>query len=522
MPKIKKFLSHFLPPSARAFHDKMHETHITSDKLQNLLHGIYNCINEIPLSTKKLSDEIINEMNNLSISDKITDKMNNLSTSTNILHDKFTSFNENLNETNTQIKKLEHAVQNINNKLMPPQIKKIPNGFLPASCEEVHNLSTFAQSFNNIFIYGVNEKEQYLFKFLDIIGIKIKGFIVTDENDILFHNNPKNKITNAIFFWKKKPIILLNDITFSADCGVIIAGKEDTHLNIIKALNVKCCTHYMSASEQLMVSIFNRMKPRRRKDFSIEYHITHHCNLGCAMCAHYSQLAKPWFAKIVDFEREMERLSELTNGYIWEIRLLGGEPLLHKDINSFIKIARKYFKNTNIEIWTNGKLATNKKYDHVWDCIKENNAVMRPTGYPNISDYEKIKTLADKKEVLLRYSEAYLDEKKPNWDKMTLDLDGNAESYRFVSCRHFNMCQQLRDGKIYICPTCAYADLFNIYFNQNLLISKKDYIDIFEVNNFYQILEFLSKPSPFCRYCPVEKRTKHEWKQTSRTIEEYL
>ena len=61
----------------------------------------------------------------------------------------------------------------------------------------------------------------------------------------------------------------------------------------------------------------------------IETHIVDHCNLNCRGCSHFSPLAKPYFKSLDEYKREFERLAEITNHYIQQIRIMGGEPFLH-------------------------------------------------------------------------------------------------------------------------------------------------------------------------------------------------
>lgn len=76
----------------------------------------------------------------------------------------------------------------------------------------------------------------------------------------------------------------------------------------------------------------------------------------------------------------MTQLSKIFNN-IKTIRLLGGEPLLHPDLSSFVKSARRSFPSTKIDITTNGTLL--KKPDQTfWDTCRETNTAIALTAYP--------------------------------------------------------------------------------------------------------------------------------------------
>ncbi len=65
----------------------------------------------------------------------------------------------------------------------------------------------------------------------------------------------------------------------------------------------------------------------------------------------------------------------------------------------------------------------------------------------------------------------------------------------------------MHHGKVYTCSLPTGIKHFNKYFNKNLEVTKADYIDIYEAKDLKEILEFVAKPIPFCRYCDVYHRT---------------
>jgi predicted aldo/keto reductase-like oxidoreductase len=85
-----------------------------------------------------------------------------------------------------------------------------------------------------------------------------------------------------------------------------------------------------------------------------------------------------------------------------------------------------------------------------------------------------------------------------------------------------NYCIELVNGKLFTCCYAAHISDFNKYFNQNLEITNKDYIDIYEANSIDEILRFLSQPIPFCRYCNWEKMEKSiTWGMSKKEIIEW-
>ncbi|GHT43344.1 hypothetical protein AGMMS49965_16950 [Bacteroidia bacterium] len=113
--------------------------------------------------------------------------------------------------------------------------------------------------------------------------------------------------------------------------------------------------------------------------------------------------------------------------------------------------------------------------------------------------------------------------KKIAWGKLfLLDIHGQCDCQKsFDNCAQANNCTNLRDGKIYVCPTVAYISFFNKYFEQNLETTEQDYLDIYKIKNQQEIFDFLYKPMPFCRYCNIENQESMEWGISKKEISEW-
>ncbi|GHT88856.1 hypothetical protein FACS1894137_17430 [Spirochaetia bacterium] len=239
---------------------------------------------------------------------------------------------------------------------------------------------------------------------------------------------------------------------------------------------------------------------KRRKILRFEVHATDHCNLNCKGCEHFSSVANEEFLDINIFERDCARLSELTKRKIEDFAIVGGEPLLHPQITKIFDIARKYFPFDKIIVLTNGLLLL-KLEDDFWENCRKNNIIVTITKYPIKLDFQTIEKKAQSHGVKMEYmgsTGTIIKTMRIN----PLDLEGNQIPKKsFKYCYMSNYCIHLRDGKLYTCPRVPNIHFFNQYFNQELKVTEKDYIDIFEVNNLTEILDRLCRPIPFCRYC---------------------
>ena len=99
----------------------------------------------------------------------------------------------------------------------------------------------------------------------------------------------------------------------------------------------------------------------------------------------------------------MRRLSQLTEGKIKQIFLLGGEPLLHEKINEFFPIARNLFRNSEIIMITNGILLNNKD-ENFWKSLRRSDVQVWVSKYVLNIDYKSIEQKAREYEVKLFYT----------------------------------------------------------------------------------------------------------------------
>jgi hypothetical protein len=234
------------------------------------------------------------------------------------------------------------------------------------------------------------------------------------------------------------------------------------------------------------------------------------------------------------YEKDCKKISELTNGKIGDIRLLGGEPLLHPDICEFLAITRKYFPEINtkdqigiIELVTNGILL-HEQSDNFWEICRKNSIGIFISDYPVKLKMKIIKEKAEQFNVQLKINSEKLQFHKAGsayqWVKIPIDISGLQNSKKnFGTCFLAGNCSQLVKGKIYKCCRIAYINYFNTAFNKKLMVEENDYIDICGVKDGNELLHLLTKPASFCRYCKVDNITwDNKWELSKGIIDEYL
>lgn len=254
----------------------------------------------------------------------------------------------------------------------------------------------------------------------------------------------------------------------------------------------------------------------------VEFHIVEHCNLNCKSCMHFSPLAEEKFVDYEEFKRDVKSLYRITKGRIKTINILGGEPLLHRELIPILNYTRRYFKESEIRLISNGILLNSQK-EVFWQCLRYSNIHLSVTKYPIGINYQNITRLTQKYGV--RYS-FYADEKEYSQWHFPLDVEGKQDPVNgFKNCRKGNNCTNINivNGKLYMCPVVSNIRYFNNYFKKDLAVSSEDFLVLREVSSIQEIYDYMSKPIPFCRYCDIENRTfNNRWEVSKREIMEWV
>lgn len=272
---------------------------------------------------------------------------------------------------------------------------------------------------------------------------------------------------------------------------------------------------------QVMKNALRRQLKPTVFDFHFEFHLVEHCNLNCAGCTHFSPIANEKYLSIDEFEKDIFRLSELTEGKARFINLLGGEPLLHPEICSFLRVSRKAFPKTLIRIVTNGILL-DKMPDDFWNCCVSEAITIGITQYPISIDYQGIM------EKLISHNiqiESFSGDGCPRDEMWRLSLDEANISRpidNFINCPRANACVFVSHGKVFNCATMANIDHFNKSFGTNMSLCEDDFVDIYKINDVNSMLEKICTPKPFCRFCNIEKRRYGiKWTSSKGDIKEW-
>jgi len=259
----------------------------------------------------------------------------------------------------------------------------------------------------------------------------------------------------------------------------------------------------------------SRVLRRKPRLFHFEVHITDHCNLNCKGCGHFSNLAKASFLDLEEFRSEMAQMARLFD--VEQIFLLGGEPLLHPQVNDFVRIARELFGNTRLYLMTNGLLVT-RMDDEFWATLRDTNTILLCDQYPIDLPIQTINELGAKHGVVIEWTD-------PRGEFFKIPIDAKATqdpADSFSRCSGVNNCPMLRDGRLYPCAYIAYSHvLANKFDVSGLETTEADSVAIDDSTDADEVMRFLTRPVPWCAHCDFDQFCMFDWTRSQRQLDEW-
>lgn len=379
---------------------------------------------------------------------------------------------------NYQILNLASKVKYINRTVY---FYRLREGSIMSSNSSIKNIDGYANSYNLIYDYNqkhfFNDETKYKFE------LRIFQQIVETYNDL---DRDTKKIAN-----KKLKSLALK-----------VHSREYYDQNEI---------------ENLFKKIEKNPKSKNRKEVKdfieyLELHVVDHCNLNCSGCCHFSPIAPEKFLDLDKYNKDLEKLSLIIDKRLKRLILMGGEPLLHPNIVEIIKISKRNFPYTDIQLLTNGILLNKMKPDF-WDTCEKLNIQINISMYPINVDY--ISLVEKVKKEKIRYYLYGEGEPIKYFDEYLFDKNGNQnKNINFYNkCVMAKDCAYLSEGKIFPCQLACNIKFYNKIADFSLPEEKENYIDIFKVKNANEIYKFLAKPIPFCRFCDFINIKKIPWKR---------
>jgi Radical SAM superfamily/4Fe-4S single cluster domain len=249
----------------------------------------------------------------------------------------------------------------------------------------------------------------------------------------------------------------------------------------------------------------------------LEWHISHACNFTCENCCHYSNHKFSDNVSVEELEgwysKWSHRLRPIT------VDILGGEPLLNKDICEIVKITRDHWPESKIDITTNGVLldrfadlpeylkkynvglkiskhGTNPEYNELWESIVSTANIWQQDYGISVNLWESD----------LVWFKSY-----KGFGKNIEPFEDNDPEESWKNCITGQDCWQIYNGNIYKCAPLAYLPMLD----QKYKLSNKwnhylTYKPLTPDCTDAELIDFFNrKAESFCAMCPKNPQVLH-------------
>lgn len=247
--------------------------------------------------------------------------------------------------------------------------------------------------------------------------------------------------------------------------------------------------------------------------------VTNYCNLNCKSCSHFSNIVTDKKLLSVDeFETYLIQLKKKVRK-IATFQLLGGEPLLHPQLDQFVALTRKYFPGTHIDVVTNGLLILKIPQELIEAMVLSNATFFISQYYPTRKKLAEIVSFLEEKRI-----NYYISRPLTHFETVLTFEEKNGEkafSRRFKSdC----ICHAIENGRVYPCITIerlyAVQDFFNIHIEEEEL--RNSSLDLMSDDvDGWDMIKFFNAPVPLCRFCCPERQEKL-WETGQPRIEDWV
>jgi hypothetical protein len=200
------------------------------------------------------------------------------------------------------------------------------------------------------------------------------------------------------------------------------------------------------------------------------------------------------------FANDVNRLSRVLRAK--DIRMVGGEPLLHPDIVEFLKTARRSGIADTVMITTNGLLLNSMK-DEFWENVDFIWLSQYPGASPKDKMIEKFKAKAKESNTrfdvdpTFHFRTTITTEKHPH-DWMTRMI------YRTCESAHRFHCHMIHEGRLFKCACPPFMPEYLGRMSKNGYDSKVDAFEIHKATDLFgELKDFLFSDAPLqaCQNC---------------------
>jgi len=336
------------------------------------------------------------------------------------------------------------------------------NTKIESTKKSLHDLNQELKYEDDVYVWGFGVSGKWI---AALLGDKVKAFVDTDQKKVgrTFNNKSVISIAESQERLSARSIIIVTVVDIQdvftilrevphktwVPLGLYLEGLE-VQDNLGLEESAEFVEYSLRAVQQCHQGILSKDTLFLR---SVDLVITEKCSLKCKDCANLMQ----YFEKPVNvsFDETIEDLDSLVNRveHIFEVRLIGGEPFMHKDIYEIISKVSTYDKISKIVVYTN---ATIPLQTEKLKKINKQKIIFSITDYGDLSKNSKRVVSA-----LEEFEIPYRLHPPENWTE-----SGNIEDYNrnprqnqvlFDKCCGKNLLT-ISNGKLYRCPFASNAE----------------------------------------------------------------
>ncbi len=349
------------------------------------------------------------------------------------------------------------------------------------------------------YIYGLGTAGKWL---ATSLKGKVAGFIDSDKkkatkkfNEIPVYSPSEAKLILDSNSYVIVTVLDIQDIIENVsalptkDWVALGCYLNDTKVDVnLLGENISYVEYALKAVEECHKAYFSKDKLFLK---AIDVVITERCSLKCKDCSNLMQYYSspdniPFDEIIKDFDKLLKSVD-----HVYELRLIGGEPFMNKDIYKILQHLCNEKKINKIVIYTNATIPL--KTDQL-DVLKNHKIVFSVTDYGNLSrnTSKVIKTLEENQIPYRHYP-------PQNWTDSGVihDYKRNTKEMEdlFDQCCGKNLLTAT-DGLLFRCPFAA-----NAHRLKAIPFDKKNSIPLGSPKS--DIADYTSKISylPACNYC---------------------
>lgn len=224
----------------------------------------------------------------------------------------------------------------------------------------------------------------------------------------------------------------------------------------------------------------------------IDTAITFKCTLNCKHCAMFTVYGDRDEQTVIDIKKNINSFFSIVD-YVLEFTILGGEPLIHSELEEIISFLSETYKHKigQIVIITNGNVRLKER---MFDLIRKNDIILSISDYTEVHNYkERMDRFVSELE---RRSINYYFNREMEWKDH--GYPENPCSFSDIGAKeHLRTCghttHSINEGRLYYCDAMYGAEK-----NTHYKTEKDDYLDFEELLKWEDIKKAKERVVSYC------------------------